>query len=116
MDADALALSAMMERQIRDRWEYWRPWATMFARRAVTQGHSTLIFPPSRALDQLRAVHRRTVIECLAAGLRWETIRKRRLDDPRLDDETRTRKIQESVTKRARGISGRTKETNDHRT
>jgi hypothetical protein len=86
------------DRRIRDRWRYWLPWATLYARH-YQSSHRQQFNPSYSQLDRLKLIHRRAVLDCISRGISWQSIRRDRIDDPRIDDHTRSRKIAEAVSK-----------------
>ncbi len=63
---------------IDQRWEEWKPWALMEARRHEDVG--TMI-------ARFRTLHRNRVMALLGAGVRWLVIKRHKLDSPLLTPE-----------------------------
>ena len=79
-----------LERAIAARWKVWQWWVHMHLLRARESDPSVnpaVDSPESRHLRQLHSEH---VLDMMRAGISMRTIRRHRLDDPRLTDELRS--------------------------
>src|SRR6516164_2793264 len=79
-----------LERAIEARWKVWQWWVHMHLLRARESDPSVnpaVDSPESRHLRQLHSEH---VLDMMRAGISMRTIRRHRLDDPRLTDELRS--------------------------
>ncbi len=83
------------QKSIARRWNQWIPWATHH------------IHAIGGTTDQLLTIiekqHSSRVITCLAVGLNWGTIRRRKLDDPTLPDTLFQRNLHDAVVSGHRG-------------
>ena len=75
-----------VERAIAVRWKQWVPWVLMQQRRAPNYRASIA----TAEMDRLRQRHREHILDLMREGVSMRTIRRHRLDDPRLSDELRT--------------------------
>ena len=76
-------------RAIAARWKHWVPWVRMYLLRACQSDPSVnpaMDSPDSRRLRQRHSEH---ILDMLRAGISMRTIRRHRLDDPRLTGELR---------------------------
>ena len=82
-------VSPQLERAIAARWRLWIPWVRMHLLR-VRQFDPTI----SAAIDspescRMRERHTEHILDLMREGITMRTIRRHRLDDPRLTDEVR---------------------------
>jgi hypothetical protein len=85
-----------MNKSIEERWQWWRPLATVWARKCAH---------PDIALDGMRRTHLFRIDRLLSKGIRWPVIRKDGLDDPRITEFEFVEKLAAAVEHRRRGIS-----------
>jgi hypothetical protein len=74
-----MEIAPKTEKRIAFRWKQWIPWATHHIH---AQGEST-----DKFLTIIELLHHSRVVTCLALGLNWGTIRRRKLDNPLVSDE-----------------------------
>lgn len=80
---------ASLERAIAARWKQWEPWVRMQLlrqRQSDPTVNPAMDSPDSRRLGQR---HREHILDLMRDGITMRTIRRHRLDDPRLTDEVR---------------------------
>ena len=75
-----------VERIIAARWKQWVPWVLMQQRRARNYNASVA----TAEMDCLRQRHREHIRDLMREGISMRTIRRHRLDDPRITDDERT--------------------------
>src|SRR6516225_5162127 len=88
-----------LERAIAARWKHWVPWVRMYLLRACQSDPSVnpaLDSPDSRRFRQLHSEH---ILDMLRAGI---TIRRHRLDDPRLADELRAVLVKAAIERQGK--------------
>jgi Bacterial dnaA protein helix-turn-helix len=78
-------VSPSLERAIAARWQIWVPWVRMQQLRARDYDPSIA----SAESDRLCQRHSEHILDMLRAGISMRTIRRHRLDDPRITDEAR---------------------------
>jgi len=83
-------LPSQLERAIAARWKQWVPWVRMHLLRAHQHDPSVNAAVESPESRRLRQRHSEIVIALMRDGISMRTIRRHRLDDPRITDEVRT--------------------------
>src|SRR5262249_28197116 len=89
-----LALPPCLERAIATRWIEWIPWVYRDLRRRGRDGSIS-----SPEFMRLRERHSEHILHIMRTGISMRTIRRHRLDDPRITDEIRTMLL-EAATQR----------------
>jgi hypothetical protein len=74
-----------VERVVAARWKQWVPWVLMQQRRARKFCTSVA----TAEMDRLRQRHREHILDLMREGISMRTIRRHRMDDPRITDEVR---------------------------
>jgi len=77
-------LPPLLEPRIAARWKVWVPWVRIHLLRARQSDPSVDVEAQSRRFRQRHSEH---ILDMLRAGITMRTIRRHRLDDPRLTDE-----------------------------
>jgi hypothetical protein len=91
-----LSVAPDLERRIAARWKLWAPWVRMELLRRPD-------YDPTEAaseLSRLRKRHSDQLVALVQAGVRMRLVRKHRLDDPRLTDETRATLVRAVMERR----------------
>jgi hypothetical protein len=83
-------VTPQLERTIAARWKQWVPWVRMQLLRARDYDPSVA----SAESDRLRQRHREHILAVMRDGITMRTIRRHRLDDPRITDEVRAVLVQ----------------------
>src|SRR6516162_9491365 len=99
-----------LERAIAARWKHWVPWVRMYLLRACQSDPSVnpaLDSPDSRRFRQLHSEH---ILDMLRSGISMRTIRRHRLDDPRLTDELRAVLVQAAMERQGKAWYRRSEE------
>jgi hypothetical protein len=78
-----------MERAIAARWKQWEPWVRMQLLRQHQSDPTVNPAMDSPESHRLRQRHSEHILDLMRAGISMRTIRRHRLDDPRLTDEVR---------------------------
>jgi Bacterial dnaA protein helix-turn-helix len=78
-----------LERAIAARWQIWVPWACMYLLRARQHDPTVNAAVDSPEFHRLYQRHREHILDLMRDGVSMRTIRRHRLDDPRLTDEVR---------------------------
>jgi hypothetical protein len=92
-----------LERKIAARWKEWEPWVCLQQLRAPH-------YEPAIAAaetDRLRKRHTEHILALMSAGIAMRLVRRHRLDDPRLTDETRAVLVQAVLERRRKVRLGR---------
>jgi hypothetical protein len=79
-------ITPQLKRAIAARWKVWVPWVRMQLLRAPAYDPSGA----SAEADRLSHSHSEHILAMMRAGITVRTIRRHRLDDPRITDEVRT--------------------------
>ena len=82
-------VSPQMERAIAARWQIWVPWVCMYLLRARQSDPSVDTAIDSPDSCRLRERHREHILDLMRDRVSMRTIRRHRLDDPRLTDDLR---------------------------
>src|SRR6516165_3299627 len=99
-----------LERAIAARWKVWQWWVHMHLLRARESDPSVnpaLDSPDSRRFRQRHSEH---VLDLLRAGISMRTIRRHRLDDPRLTGELRAVLVQATKERQSKARFRRSEE------
>jgi hypothetical protein len=91
-----------LERAIAARWKRWEPWVWMHlceVRRSDPSVNPAMDSPDSR---RLRLRHSGDVLNMMREGISMRTIRRHRLDDPRLTDELRAVLVQAAMERQGK--------------
>jgi len=83
-------VTPQLERTIAARWKQWVPWVRMQLLRARDYDPSVA----SAESDRLRQRHREHILDLMRGDITLRTIRRHRLDDPRITDELRAILVQ----------------------
>jgi hypothetical protein len=78
-----------LERRIAERWKAWVPWVRMHLLRARQSDPSVDAAVDGSEFRRLRRRHSQHILNMLRARISMRTIRRHRLDDPRLANEVR---------------------------
>jgi uncharacterized protein YeeX (DUF496 family) len=78
-----------LERAIAARWQIWMPWVRMHLLRARQYDPSVNAAVDSPESRRLRQRHSEHILDLMREGISMRTIRRHRLDDPRITDEVR---------------------------
>src|SRR5262245_30954148 len=79
-----------VERKIAARWEWWRPWVRMH----LVRLHDYDMAVVSLETARLHKRHTEHIVAMMREGITMRLIRRHRLDDPRITDETRSVLVQ----------------------
>ena len=95
-----------LERAIADRWRLWVPWVRMQLLRAPEYD------PAVASAESARLCQRHTehILDLLRDGISMRTIRRHRLDDPRLTDEARAMLVEAARERQSKAWFRRTEE------
>ena len=76
-----------LERRIAERWKRWVPWVSLYLSGACQSGAA--VDPAMNSADfcRFRQRHSEHILNLMRASFSMRTIRRHRLDDPRLNDE-----------------------------
>lgn len=94
--SDFVSLPPRLERLITNRWKQWEPWVRMYLLRRSD-------YDPAAAsveFSRLRERHSDQLMALVQAGVRMRLVRRHRLDDPRLTDETRATLVRAVMERR----------------
>jgi len=78
-----------LERSIAERWKVWGPWVRIHLLRARQSDPALNAAVDGPDFCRFRERHREHILDMLRAGISMRTIRRHRLDDPRITDEVR---------------------------
>jgi hypothetical protein len=82
-------VSPQLERAIAARWRIWVPWVRMHLLRTRQSDPSVNTAVDSPESRRLRLRHSEHILDMMREGMSMRTIRRHRLDDPRITDEVR---------------------------
>ena len=99
-----------LERAIAARWKYWVPWVRMYLLRARQSDPSVNSAMDSPESGRFRQLHSEHILDMLRAGISMRTIRRHRLDDPRLTDELRAVLVQAAIERQGKARYRRSEE------
>jgi hypothetical protein len=99
-----------LERAIAARWKHWVPWVRMYLLRACQSDPSVNPAVDSPESGRFRQLHSEHVLDMLRAGISMRTIRRHRLDDPRLTDELRAVLLQAAMERQSKARYRRSEE------
>ena len=90
-------LTPGQERAIAARWARWTPWVCMDLRRRGREGGTS-----SPEFMRLRQLHSGHILAMLRSGISMRTIRRHRLDDPRITNEVRAMLVDAAKARQAK--------------
>src|SRR5580765_6495274 len=96
-----------LERAIAARWQRWVPWARMHLLRARQSDPSVDAEAEFRHFGQRHSEH---ILDMMRAGISMRTIRRHRLDDPRLANEVRAVLVAAARERQSKAWYGRSEE------
>jgi hypothetical protein len=99
-----------LERAIATRWRLWVPWARMHLLRAHQFDPTVSAAVDSPESCRMRERHTEHILDLLRDGISMRTIRRHRLDDPRVTDEVRAMLVQAAKERQSKAWYRRTEE------
>jgi hypothetical protein len=78
-----------LERRIAERWKVWLPWVRIHLLRVRQSDPSVDAEVDGAEFRRFRECHAQHIIDMLRAGISMRTVRRHRLDDPRITNEVR---------------------------
>jgi hypothetical protein len=103
-------VSLQLERAIAARWRLWVPWVRMHLLRARQHDASVNAAVDSSESRRLRQRHTEHILAIMRDGISMRTIRRHRLDDPRITDDVRTVLVEAAKARQAKAWFRRTEE------
>ena len=97
-------VSPQLERAITARWKQWVPWVRMQQLRVRDYDPSIA----AAASARLRQGHREHILDQMREGISMRTIRRHRLDDPRITDEVRSVLVEAAKARQSKAWFRRT--------
>ena len=91
-----------LERAIAARWQIWAPWVRMHLLRTRQYDPSVDAAMDSPDSCRLRQRHSEHILALMRAGISMRSIRRHRLDDPRLTDDVRAVLVQAARERRSK--------------
>jgi len=99
-----------LERAIAARWKVWQWWVHMHLLRARESDPSVNPAMDSPESGRFRKRHSEHILDMLRAGISMRTIRRHRLDDPRLTDELRAALVKATKERQSKARFKRSEE------
>ena len=99
-----------VERAIAARWRLWVPWVRMHLLRARQHDPSVNAAMDSPESRRMRECHTEHILDLMRDGVSMRTIRRHRLDDPRLTDEVRAMLVKAVKERQSKAWFRRTEE------
>jgi hypothetical protein len=99
-----------LERAIAARWQIWVPWVCMYLLRARQHDPTVNAAVDSPEFHRLYQRHREHILELMRDGVSMRTIRRHRLDDPRLTDEVRAMLVEAASERQSKAWFRRSEE------